>query len=253
MDLSEVQALQAAGLPLRRHPWEICRARLLRDWLRGLSLCSPVVLDIGCGDAYILDALARSRPELKCIGVDTAYAAPQRTAAGSWLYPELSQVPADLPSPGLVTLMDVIEHVPDDLQLLRDLREQGWIRPGARVFVTVPAFQQLFGKHDELLGHFRRYNSLQLRQLLEQAGLRVERVGYWFFLPLLVRCMEIARERLLGVGEEKSGLVAWRQGPAVSKILAAILYVESRISGALGRFLGVTIGGLTCYAVCSVE
>ncbi len=149
--------------------------------------------------------------------------------------------------------MDVIEHVPDDLQLLRDLREQGWIRPGARVFVTVPAFQQLFGKHDELLGHFRRYNSLQLRQLLEQAGLRVERVGYWFFLPLLVRCMEIARERLLGVGEEKSGLVAWRQGPAVSKILAAILYVESRISGALGRFLGVTIGGLTCYAVCSVE
>jgi len=212
-----------------------------------------VVLDIGCGDAYILDTLARSRPDLKCIGVDTAYEAPQRSDAGSWLYPDVSQIPEESCRPGLVTLMDVIEHVPDDLKLLRDLRDQGWIRPGAQVFVTVPAFQQLFGKHDQLLGHYRRYNSRQLRLLLEQAGLRVEVVGYWFFLPLLVRCLEIAIERLGGSGEEKSGLVAWRHGRLVSGTLAAILYTESKLCAVLQRYFGIVVGGLTCYAVCSVE
>ena len=252
MDLSEVRALEAAGLPLRRHPWEMCRARLVAHWLSSTQLKWPRILDVGCGDAYILSALARVRPDLECIGVDTAYAEPVTLDSGVRLFPELSQVPSGSPHPGLVTLMDVLEHVPDDGAMLRELRAAGWLAPGTRVFVTVPAFQKLFGRHDELLGHYRRYNRQRLRSLLETEGLHVERVGYWFFLPLLLRGLEIARERVGLAPEPKSGLVAWRVGARVSGWIAELLYRESQALGAL-QSLGLPIGGLTCFAICTVS
>ena len=55
----------------------------------------------------------------------------------------------------VILLMDVLEHVDDDVGLLRAYAEPA--RPGTRFIVSVPAFSWLWSAHDEFLEHRRRY------------------------------------------------------------------------------------------------
>ena len=60
---------------------------------------------------------------------------------------------------------DVLEHIADDRTAFRRLVEL--VRPGGLVLLTVPAGRWLFGHHDEMLGHFRRYSPAELRALVD--------------------------------------------------------------------------------------
>ena len=49
----------------------------------------------------------------------------------------------------LLILMDVIEHVDDPIALIESYKD--FLRPGAHILITVPAFQSLWSQHDVLL------------------------------------------------------------------------------------------------------
>ena len=59
-----------------------------------------------------------------------------------------------------VAATDVIEHIADDRSAFRKLI--GLCKPGGKIVVTVPALPCLFGYHDEILGHYRRYTTKSL-------------------------------------------------------------------------------------------
>jgi hypothetical protein len=82
-------------------------------------------------------------------------------------------------------MLDVLEHIDDDLAALVELR--GRMTPDTQLIVTVPALQWAFSGWDEALGHHRRYSRRSLRQVLERAGFAVDAVNYLFpeLLPLL--------------------------------------------------------------------
>ncbi len=69
--------------------------------------------------------------------------------------------------------LDVLEHLPDDGVVVRKLH--GLLRPGGAVFVSVPAMPSLFGYHDVMLGHYRRYIKRDL----------FERFAPWFDIVYL--------------------------------------------------------------------
>ncbi|HUJ51796.1 MAG TPA: bifunctional glycosyltransferase/class I SAM-dependent methyltransferase [Bryobacteraceae bacterium] len=73
-----------------------------------------------------------------------------------------------------VICLNVVEHVQDDLQALRNIWDA--LEPGGRAIILVPQGPQLYGTLDEVLGHFRRYTEEQLVGVSEQAGFRVEQV-----------------------------------------------------------------------------
>lgn len=73
-----------------------------------------------------------------------------------------------------VVCLNVVEHVQDDLQALRNVWEV--LEPGGRAIILVPNGPGLYGSLDEVLGHFRRYTQEQLVSVSEQAGFRVEQV-----------------------------------------------------------------------------
>jgi SAM-dependent methyltransferase len=66
----------------------------------------------------------------------------------------------------------VIEHTPDDVRTLTELRRV--TRPGGSLVVTVPAYPALWSRHDEVNHHFRRYTRRALRSAAAAAGWRVE-------------------------------------------------------------------------------
>jgi glycosyltransferase involved in cell wall biosynthesis len=75
-----------------------------------------------------------------------------------------------------VMLINVLEHVDDDVAALR--RAHALLQPGGRTVIFVPAGKTLFGTIDRSVGHQRRYEREELVEKLQQAGFEVEHVSW---------------------------------------------------------------------------
>ncbi len=142
------------------------------------------ILDVGCGTGAMLDVLM----ELGSVSaMDDSPEALQYCKArfGDRLDVRCGSIPHDLPIGEpfqVVTAFDVIEHLADDLGALQEIHRL--LPPGGVLVVTVPAFPFLWGPHDVLNGHHRRYRRNELRGVLEAAGFLVDRLSYfntWLF------------------------------------------------------------------------
>ena len=70
----------------------------------------------------------------------------------------------------LVYSQMVLEHVADDLALVRDMIR--CVRPDGTVIAVVPARPERWGPEDDLSGHLRRYDRESLTLLFRAAGLK---------------------------------------------------------------------------------
>lgn len=101
----------------------------------------------------------------------------------------------------VVAAFDVIEHVEDDIAALRAL--QPMLAPGGRLVLTVPALEMLWGPHDDVNGHYRRYSRALLVRNLRRAGYEVEYVSYFSTVLFpIVAAVRVGR-RLLGLHPEE--------------------------------------------------
>jgi SAM-dependent methyltransferase len=75
-----------------------------------------------------------------------------------------------------VVLINVLEHIDDDVDALADLREL--LKPGGRLCVFVPAFEGLYSDFDRKIGHRRRYRRSHLASTFDRAGLAVVDARY---------------------------------------------------------------------------
>lgn len=95
------------------------------------------------------------------------------------------EIPVDDQSIDCVALLDVLEHVEQDQAALAAIHRK--LAPGGKLVLTVPAFQFLWGPHDEEHHHFRRYRAPELQSKLLDAGFEVQRLTYfntWLFPPI---------------------------------------------------------------------
>jgi glycosyltransferase involved in cell wall biosynthesis len=93
-----------------------------------------------------------------------------------------------------VVCLNVLEHIPDEAQAVRNLRRA--LEPGGRAIVLVPQGVELYGTLDEALGHVRRYTRESLHHALSGGGFEVERIfefnraavpGWWLNGKILGR------------------------------------------------------------------
>jgi SAM-dependent methyltransferase len=82
-------------------------------------------------------------------------------------------------------LLDVIEHLPDDVAALRQVAQA--LQPGGLLLVACPALQFFWSYNDALAHHCRRYNRQDYRRLAAACGLELCRTRYFMFFlsPLL--------------------------------------------------------------------
>jgi SAM-dependent methyltransferase len=81
-----------------------------------------------------------------------------------------------------VVLMNVLEHIQDDHAVLAALMRR--LKPGGRMVVLVPAGPWAFGRTDERLGHYRRYDKRSARELFSRLGLGMEFLRYYNFIGI---------------------------------------------------------------------
>ena len=259
MDLLE--AKEKGFDPGVRHPWEAARVDVIGRLIRRHVTLErgATVMDIGCGDTFVVEQLALRYPDATFYAIDTAFTDElvehYRTHLNNPRILPLSSLEAMPPvkkPASLVLLMDVLEHIEDDSGFLTSLRKASYIGPDTTFLVTVPAFQVLFSSHDTFLGHHRRYSNRTLRTHLEASGFRVIEIGYFFFSLLPIRVLQVLAERLFPVesGRASSALVGWSGGTTKAAILRRMLALDGRASLLLGR-IGIKIAGLSNYAICA--
>lgn len=146
---------------------------------------ASTVLDIGAGSGLLGTWLARHAP-------GCAYrfdeASPRLDAALAERFGADHRFGSDAPisADTLVTLLDVAEHVEDDIGLLRGICSR--MEPGGQLMLTVPALSWAYTSWDTHLGHHRRYSRRDVLRLAASAGLSVSSCSYLFpeLLPLVV-------------------------------------------------------------------
>jgi SAM-dependent methyltransferase len=172
--------------------WLAGKYRIIADVVRRCFRASGAsgagrILDLGCGPGNLLDYLA---PHGETFGSDFSLDA-LRFCAGRGVRrlfrADFHSLPLRDQSFDLVTCIDVLEHLEDDRRAIGELVRI--LRPGGLLVVSVPAFMFLWGEHDTIYGHHRRYTTGQIRERFEAAGLRMHKASYFeplFMLPLLV-------------------------------------------------------------------
>lgn len=185
MDLKESDIL---GENIGQHWYYRSKARAVSRLLDDHA--PSILLDVGAGSGFFARQLLSGTSASQAWCVDTSYAADSDTTeAGKPLHFRQSVGPVNA---DLVLLMDVLEHVDDDVGLLRHYADK--VPRGARFLISVPAFQTLWSGHDRFLEHKRRYRLPQIESVVQRAGLRVSHGAYYFGLVFPIA----ASTRLLG-------------------------------------------------------
>jgi len=150
-------------------------AQSYADWVA--SLCEPYlghdVLEVGAGHGSLTARFARDgrRVVATDLSVRCIDALNERFGDRSDIevfFGDVMDQPVE-PVFDSVVLVNVLEHLSDDLGALRRLA--GSLRPGGHVVVFVPAFESLYSDFDRRVGHVRRYRRAELLTTFAEAGL----------------------------------------------------------------------------------
>ena len=185
------------------HWWYRARREVLADYLTRYAALPPAarILEIGCGTGHNLPMLARFG-RVEAIEIDRA----ARGIASERLGRDVGDAP--LPElPGvergaydLIAVLDVVEHIADDVAALLAMRER--LAPGGKILITVPAHRWMWSAHDVVNHHHRRYSKRTLRLAIAAAGLVPRRLAY--FNSLLFPLAAAARVAGRVTGREDS-------------------------------------------------
>ena len=174
-----------------KHWWFVGRRAILESFLEGIKDKLKTqnkqlkILDVGCGTGANLEMLANfGEPQ----GVDVSDDALEFCRAkGLKVHKGLAEkLPFEDESFDVVTALDVVEHLDDDIAGLKEMNRV--LKKSGRTLIFVPAFMWLWGVQDDISNHRIRYTKRQIVERLEKAGFEIERATYanWtFFAPIL--------------------------------------------------------------------
>jgi 2-polyprenyl-3-methyl-5-hydroxy-6-metoxy-1,4-benzoquinol methylase len=160
------------------------------------------VMEIGAGLGNLTRVLARGRKLYVATDIDPEHLA--RLETGFQHRPNLRVSFCDLARRegfaavasqiDTVVCLNVLEHVEDDLEGLRNIHSA--LSAGGKAIILVPNGPEIFGTLDTVLGHYRRYTPDELRKKMEHIGFeleqmlefnRISRPGWWFSGRILKR------------------------------------------------------------------
>ena len=178
MDLKELES----GVNPDVHWYYQSKKVPLVDYTRKLlsTIDGLTIVDVGSGSGFFALLLERQFADRikKVYLVDINYT-PEEIAATRGLKIEKTLRIPDQIEKGLVIMMDVLEHLDDDLAMLKSIKKNA-VGKDNHFFITVPAFQSLWSGHDVYLGHYRRYRIKTLRAVLNKADYAVQRCFYLY-------------------------------------------------------------------------
>lgn len=119
------------------------------------------------------------------------------------LHADARKLPVDDASMDLFLAFDVLEHIEEDHLAAREISRV--LKPGGTALIAVPCDMALWSAHDVAQFHFRRYSRGSLTELVEGAGLVIEKLWSW---NVLLRPVAALRRRRAGSDQTNADVVA---------------------------------------------
>jgi len=196
------------------------------------------ILDIGCGTGGTTLSLNQFG---STYGIDSSFSALKycnQRGLEKVVKSSSYELPFSSNSFDLVTILDVLEHIKNDLKVLKEVKRV--LKKDGTILITVPAYQFLWSEHDLAVSHYRRYNSKTLSSIINQSGFKVVRISYFvsFLFPLLA-VYRIASKLKKSKSNPKSHLI--QLPTSINILLQKILHLENWILDKTNLPFGLSI------------
>ena len=220
-----------------KHWWFIGRknifSHLIRRILRDREGRPTTALDLGCGMGGMLDELA-VHAQVYGTDIEQSALAHCRDRGYSRVFKAHGQrLPLPDASLDLICAFDTLEHIPEERETIAECFRL--LKPGGRIFLSVPAYQMLYSHQDKVVHHQRRYTAGELARKLTAGGFRVTRASYINFLlfPAILPILMLIKlkEAIFPPGDDMSSSnVSISRPPGwINRILAAIFSFERHL------------------------
>jgi ubiquinone/menaquinone biosynthesis C-methylase UbiE len=228
----------------RTYWWFLGKRFLVRTMIKRLVIeegsRGPVFLDIGCGTGMIMELL---RSFGSVFGIEVSQEAlqflKQHQLKGLAQADANQSIPFKNNTFFAITCMDVLEHLEDDLAVLKEAFRV--CKPGGYMIITVPAFDLLWSPHDIALHHKRRYTKKQLLNRIKGLHWEMIKCSYYntvLFLPILF--VRKLRNQLTTTTDARSDFYV-NLPPWLNRMLSWVLLSEIRFLRHFDLPVGVSL------------
>jgi len=189
-----------------KHWWFVGRRAILSRIIEKLELPQNTkILEVGCGTGGNLQMLAKFG-EVSALEMDATAREIAAKKTNNLYDIRAGYCPDDIPFDDqrfdLICMFDVLEHIEKDSETLISLKQR--LNKNGRILITVPAYQWLYGPHDEFLHHKRRYSAKKLREKLVITGLHPLKISYFntilFPLAVIIRLKDKLTGKKIATG-----------------------------------------------------
>lgn len=230
-----------------RHWWHRSRQVLTARYLDRMGLDARArILDVGCGTGGTTRFLLGYGTVVGLDRSEASLAHARRKAPTAHLVQGDANRLGALFQPAsfdLITFFNVLYHrwMEDDQAILTGAATL--LKPGGHILLTEPAFEALWREHDRLDMGKRRYRMRDFQEFFRVAGLQTVRGQYFNALAVPACLLLAARERLGPRARDETDEAGEMAVPGAGLNAALYRYMclESKLLGALGIPLGVTL------------
>ena len=138
----------------------------------------------------------------------------------------------------LILMADVLEHIKNDKKQIKLLFKK--LKKNGKILLTVPAFKSLFTHKDIILGHYRRYNIREIREIFKKFRvLKLTYFNFFLFIPIALSLIffKILKSNFIDSVEKKPNSI-------INFILFIIFNAESKVINTFNFPFGISILGL---------
>ena len=210
--------------------WHVNRRQLVFKFLDRLNVSNNRILEVGCGGGLLSSILTRDG--VNVVASDVLFNATRfvknRGVSKSLTFDAGQPWPFKRYSFQAVIMLDVLEHIEDDIACLHEARRV--LSRGGIAVLTVPAHQFLFSSWDKMLGHQRRYSKSLLQLVFKTVGFQPVLISYHNILSFFPALILRGKDRLFGCRVE------YAEFPDIPEIVNKWLKWWGRLEGALISF-----------------
>ncbi len=144
-------------------------------------------LEVGCGTGNFTELIAQNCPQLVAVDLNSDYASQTKARLHNYSHVQVTAADAtkmEAAEPfDTIILLDVLEHIEEDVELLQRLRS--YLAPDGRLILKVPALNYLYNTLDKAVGHHRRYTPHSLREAIAKASFTDPTIQYFNAVGIL--------------------------------------------------------------------
>lgn len=205
--------------------WFRARNRLIAWAMKRYFGRARSFLEVGCGTGFVLAGIAAAFPGLKLAGSEAASTglafAASRVPGADLLQMDARCIPFQEEF-DVAGAFDVIEHIEDDMAVLRALREA--VLPGGGLLLTVPQHPFLWSEFDARARHVRRYQAAELREKVVRCGFEIVKITS--FVSLLLPLLMVSRLAQRRAKQDYDPFAELRIPPWLNRPLEGVLGFE---------------------------